>query len=244
MKVLDLQFFGTTGVFPVHNNVFQVNLSGRTLPGTFVQIKDLETFAIAIDGNIEEWNPMDQEGWKRRAVTGKSFTLDLSGKRNFGDPGNDYVAGLAMLTGQSVETYVKWVAPNGSELLIPCVINTTKNGGGDTVAIDALEFSVLSDGKPTLTSTTTWLTFVTLDGATSGKTKVSTVSPTLTGGNSYKYALNVAIPSIGASAASWGTAYTLAGEVTAVENDTFVLVEIDGTNIIKKLGYAHANVKA
>ena len=37
---------------------------------------------------------MDTEGWGRRLTTGKMFTISLSGKRNIGDSGNDYVAAL------------------------------------------------------------------------------------------------------------------------------------------------------
>ncbi|MCX7924130.1 MAG: hypothetical protein N3B21_19295 [Clostridia bacterium] len=82
-----------------------------------------------------------------------------------------------------------------------------------------------------------------MDGATAGKTKVTTVAPTLTGGNSYKYALNVTVPQIGSTATTGWTAYTLGTEVTAVENDNFVLVEVDASNVVKKVGFTHANVQ-
>jgi len=148
---LNLQLFAAgEGVFPVHNNIFTVATDGR-LSATMVTIKDLETFAPSIDGNTEEWTPMDQEGWMRRAVTGKALTISFSGKRNYGDPGNDYIAGLLIATGQDVETTFEWVMPSGATLSIPCVINLSTPGGGDSTNIDGLEFEVLSDGKPTFT---------------------------------------------------------------------------------------------
>ena len=39
--------------------------------------------------SVEEWTPMDTEGWGRRLTTGKMFTISSSGKRNIGDSGND-----------------------------------------------------------------------------------------------------------------------------------------------------------
>nr|WP_245338937.1 hypothetical protein [Paenibacillus shirakamiensis] len=114
-------------------------------------IKDLETFTPSIDGNTEEWTPMDQGGWTRRAVTGKGLTFSLSGKRNYGDPGNDYIAGLMIGTGQEVETKFEWTMPSGAKLAMDCVINLTTPAGGDSTNIDGLEFELLSDGKPTFT---------------------------------------------------------------------------------------------
>lgn len=139
-----------TGVYPVHNNQFKIATDGRA-GATMVVIKDLETFSPGIDANTEEWTPMDQEGWIRRAVTGKGLTIGFSGKRNYGDPGNDYVAGLLLETGQGVETKFEWIMPSGAKLELDVVVNLTTPAGGDSTNIDTLEFEILSDGKPTFT---------------------------------------------------------------------------------------------
>lgn len=148
---IQLQFFAGSGVFPVHNNIFKINTAGRTMPGTQVTIKDLETFGISIDSTTEEWTPMDLEGWIRRAVTGKGLTISFTGKRNYGDPGNDYVAGTMLETGQGVESVFEWTLPDGAKLSVNCVINLTAPAGGDSTNIDALEFDILSDGLPVFT---------------------------------------------------------------------------------------------
>ncbi|WHH58485.1 hypothetical protein [Petroclostridium sp. X23] len=144
---------GETGVFPVHNNKFKINTAGRvtTDPLTMVVVKDLETFSPSIDANTEEWTPMDTEGWIRRAVTGKGLSFSFTGKRNYGDPGNDYVAGLLLGTGQDVESIFEWELPNGDKLTMNCIINLTTPAGGDSTNIDTLEFEVLSDGLPAYT---------------------------------------------------------------------------------------------
>jgi len=144
---------GTTGVFPVHSNVFTVNTAGRAgTPITMVPIKDMETFSIAVDGTKEKWTPMDLAGWSRQAVTGKSLTISLKGKRCYGDAGNDYIAGTLLSTGQACETDLEWTLPDGSSLALPCVIDLKTPAGGDSTKIDGLDFELLSDGLPVFTA--------------------------------------------------------------------------------------------
>jgi hypothetical protein len=139
-----------TGVYPVWENKFKISTGGRS-GETMATIADLETFSVAIDGNIEEWSPMEAEGWLRRMVTGKALTISLSGKRNIGDAGNDYVANNAWNAGTGCETKFEWEFPSGAKLEFNCVLNVTNPGGGDSRNVAPLEFEVMSDGKPTFT---------------------------------------------------------------------------------------------
>lgn len=84
-------------------------------------------------------------------MTGKALTVSVSGKRNIGDAGNDYVAGLALKTGADSHTTVVWTFPSGATLTIPCVINVTEWESGDSTAVAPLAFDIMSDGKPTFT---------------------------------------------------------------------------------------------
>ena len=149
MKKLNLQFFADTKgqVYPVHNNKFFVCTTGRTGEADTI-IRGLENFAPSIDGNVESWTPMDEGGWTRNQVTGKGLTISFSGKRQYGDKGNDYIAGLMIGTGVSVQSKFKWEMPSGATLSGDCVINVTTPAGGDSTNIDTLEFELLSDGKP------------------------------------------------------------------------------------------------
>lgn len=140
----------TTGVYPVYENQFKIDKTGGTAEN-LVTIADMESFSVSIDGNVEEWKPFDQEGWTRRLVTGKALTVSVSGKRNIGDAGNDYVAGLALKTGADSHTTVVWTFPSGATLTIPCVINVTEWESGDSTAVAPLAFDIMSDGKPTFT---------------------------------------------------------------------------------------------
>lgn len=141
------------GVYPVHNNIFKINKAGRGTTGTsdLVIIKDLTTFGVSVEGTNEEWFPLDQEGWARQANTGKKMVISFSGKRNFGDPGNDYIAGMLTKTGKDCETAFEWTLPDGSKLAGDCVVNLKTPSGGDSTALNNLEFDILIDGKPTYT---------------------------------------------------------------------------------------------
>lgn len=142
-----------TGVYPVWENKFKISTSGRTNP-TMATIADMESFSVSIDGNVEEWSPMDMEGWLRRMVTGKSLTISMTGKRNIGDAGNDYVSDSAWKTGADCESHFEWEFPSGAKLEFDCVLSVTNPGGGDSRNVAPLEFEVLSDGKPTFTPAT------------------------------------------------------------------------------------------
>lgn len=244
--LIDLQLFATTGVFPVHSNIFKIGTAGRaSSAGQMLIIKDLETFQPSIDGNTEEWTPMDQSGWIRRAVTGKGLTFAFTGKRNYGDPGNDYVAGLLLKVGPDVETKLEWTLPNGDKLTLNCVINLSASAGGDSTNIDALEFEVLSDGLPVYTPVAGALgvlTFVCSDHATAGATQVASVSPILGGSNSYFYKINGTLPALNEDLNGKGwTAYTLAGAIpTFVGNDVTLVEAVTATKLALKGGISAA----
>lgn len=140
-----------TGVYPVYENQFQVGADKESL----TEIADMESFSVSLDNGVEEWNPIDQKGWVRRLMTSKSVTISISGKRNFGDEGNDYVAGKALKNGRDAEGCLQWTFPDGAKLLFEnAVINVTNWGAGDSTAVIPLEFDMMSNGKPTYTEPT------------------------------------------------------------------------------------------
>lgn len=141
-----------TGVYPVYQNQFKIGTAGLTSQESdMVTIKDLESFTPSFDNGVEEWTPMDSEGWMRRFMTGKSLSIEFAGKRCIGDPGNDYIASLALKGGKDASTKMAWVFPSGAKVELEVVVNVTNVGGGDSTGIAALEFSIMSNGKPTFT---------------------------------------------------------------------------------------------
>ena len=139
-------------VYPVNNIRFRVGLRGlSSAENDMAIVRDMETFSVNFDNGIEEWTAIDQEGWSRRLVTAKSVTVSLSGKRNYNDAGNNYIASLAYENGMDACTLFEAVFPDGSVLRMNCIINVSASDGGDATSVAALEFDCMSDGKPTYT---------------------------------------------------------------------------------------------
>lgn len=139
-------------VYPVHSNIFKFGTKGlESQDADMLTPADLENFAPAIDGTVEEWYPMDAGGWAKSLMTGKKLSFSFKGKRSVGDAGNDYIAGLAYKFGQDAMTKFEWTMVSGAKLACDVVVNVTTPGGGDTTNIDSLEFDVICYGKPTYT---------------------------------------------------------------------------------------------
>ena len=114
-------------------------------------IKDVETFEFTFSNGVEEWYAYDMEGWRRALMTAKACNLTISAKRNNGDTGSDYLAGLFMANGEDANTGIDVIFPDGSIFEIPVVANVTNIGGGASTDVAGLEAELVSDGKPTYT---------------------------------------------------------------------------------------------
>lgn len=137
-----------TGVYPCYENQFKI---GAAKEGS-TPIADMETFGVSFDNGVEEWTPFETEGWMRRLMTAKALTISVNGKRNVGDTGNDFVAGLAFKNGRHAEAYFEWDFPDGTVVALPgAVVNVTNIGAGDSTGVAPLEFEVMSNGKPEIT---------------------------------------------------------------------------------------------
>ena len=138
-----------SGVFPCYENQFKIGAVGAQTLNT---IADMESFSVSFDDGVEEWTPFETEGWKRRLKTAKGLSISVSGKRNVGDAGNDFVAVLAFKNGRESEADFEWTFPNGTVVkFADAVINVTALGSSDSTGVAPLEFEVLSNGKPTVT---------------------------------------------------------------------------------------------
>ena len=83
------------------------------------------------------------------------------------------------------------------------------------------------------------LTFSCVDGTAAGATKIATVSPALTGGNSFLYKVNGAIPLVGDDLTGLGWAsYTLGADIPCVDDNYIALVEVSTGDVVVKAGRA------
>lgn len=137
-------------VYPVNNNKFKVGINGGETADT--TIANLTNFAPSIEGGVEEWNPMEAEGWGDAMMTSKKLSFSFQGKRTYGDPGNDFIAGLAWKSANDVVAPFEWELPSGAKVSFDAIINVTTPAGGESTNVDALEFEVKCKGKPTFTA--------------------------------------------------------------------------------------------
>ncbi len=140
------------GVLPVYDLKFKIGMNGKSSEDQqMVTIADMESFSPSIDGTVEKWTTMTTAGWARSLMTGKAFSISLKGKRSVGDPGNDYVAGLAWKDGLACSTKAEIEFPDGAKLSFDCVVDVKTPFGGDSTNVSTLEFDLVGDGKPTYT---------------------------------------------------------------------------------------------
>jgi starvation-inducible outer membrane lipoprotein len=86
-------------------------------------------------------------------MTAKSVTISVSGKRNIGDTGNDFIAGLATKNGREAEADVQLTLKNGTTIEFGgAVISITALEYADSTNVAPLEFDIMSNGKPTVTT--------------------------------------------------------------------------------------------
>lgn len=209
-------------------------------------IKDMETFSPSVDGNVEEWTPMDTEGWVRRLMTGKGFAIALNGKRHIGDPGNDYVASMAWKSGLECSSKAAIVFPNGDELQFDCIVNVTTPFGGDSTNVSSLELELQSDGKPAYVGSSDALgklIFICEAGSMEG-TKITVAAPAKALGNSYVYKIDGKLPSLGDDMTGLGwSPYILDDDIEDVQTGAMVtLVEVDSSDKAVRGGQAPAVV--
>ena len=142
----------TSGVFPVFDIEFKIGTKGlASTEADLVTVADMESFSLSIEGNTQTWNPMDTKGWQRALMTGKGLTISLTGKRNIGDTGNDYVASTAFKDGLDCSTTFSVNFPDGSKLSGNCVLDVKSVLGGESTDVAPLEIDMIVDGKPTFT---------------------------------------------------------------------------------------------
>ena len=141
-----------TGVVPCYEGMIKVGATKETA----TDIKDMESMSVSFDNGVEEWTPYGESGWTRRLPTAKSVTVSVSGKRNIGDTGNDFVAEKAFKNGQDAMGYFAIVFPDGTTVSWDnAVYSVTALFMADATNAAPLEFDVMSNGKPTITEPTT-----------------------------------------------------------------------------------------
>lgn len=134
---------------PVNSNQFGFKIT--TDAAEFTTIKDITSFKVKLDSETKDWSPMDASGFSKFMVTGKKMTIDFQAKKNFTDDGNKAVAAMSWEIGDGCVKPCQWTMPDGTLVIFDGVFDVSTPGGGDSNDVDALEFKVSCQGKPTIT---------------------------------------------------------------------------------------------
>ena len=135
-------------VYPVNANSIKVKAHSDSATGTYSTIADMESAAINVDTGVETWYGLAEGGWQKALATSKALTVDMAGKRSYGDAGNDLIAGMWNTNGVNALVDVEITLPDGAKLTFTAVVQVTNIWGGDSTAVGALEFSLICDGEP------------------------------------------------------------------------------------------------
>lgn len=141
-------------VYPVNANSIKVKAHGGTTGGTYNTIADMESATINVDTGVETWYGLAEGGWQKALATSKALTIDMAGKRSYGDAGNDLIANMWNTNGVDALIDVQITLPDKATLEFTAVVQITNIWGGDSTAVGALEFTLVSDGKPEYTAAT------------------------------------------------------------------------------------------
>lgn len=136
-------------VYPVTNYTFKIGAPVANGDPTFFPISDISSLKPKLKGETKAWTPMELSGWARNTVSGKSLTFEIKGQRNFGDKGNDFVAGKLLATGNDCAAVLQITFPNGDVLTCNGLVDLTTPFGGASTDMDTLEWTYTVDGKPT-----------------------------------------------------------------------------------------------
>lgn len=137
-------------VYPTHGLTFKVGKAGDA-SATLV-VKDVTSIEPKLKGQVKTWNPLDQHGWQRALMTGKSLTITHKGQRNEGDPGNDLIAGMLMAMGSECTIPYEIDFPSGAKLTGSVVVDVSAPFGGAATDLSALEWDAVLDGAPVWTA--------------------------------------------------------------------------------------------
>lgn len=141
-------------VYPVNANSIKVKAHSAATSGTYSTIADMESAAINVDTGVETWYGLAEGGWQKALATSKALTINMAGKRSYGDTGNDLIASMWNTNGTNALVDVEISLPDGAKLDFTAVVQVTNIWGGDSTAVGALEFSLICDGAPEYTEGT------------------------------------------------------------------------------------------
>lgn len=133
-------------------NKFEIDTTPSEATETFARLAaGLSTFDPQWNEELDQTQYLDGDGFASSDVTGAQLVISYEGHRNFGDPAQDFIAGLQPLLGEDRKTNFRWTDANGDQFSGNVTVANIVSGGGDANAKNTFSFEIHFNGKPTYT---------------------------------------------------------------------------------------------
>lgn len=169
-----------------YTNLYEINIAPTSSTKRWARVgAGINSVSWGGNETVSQDPYYDGDGLAESDVTGGQIVGTFSGNRKFGDPAQDFIAGMLLDFGAGRRTDFRWTQPDGSVLEGKCTVANINPQGGDPNAKEDFGFEIHFNGAPTLTpgSADTFPTTITASdvstGLTVGGTKAigATVSP-------------------------------------------------------------------
>ena len=136
-----------------YTNLYEINIAPNAATPTWARV-GAGINSAEWEGNEEvSQDPYyDGEGLAESDVTGGQLIGTFEGHRKFGDPAQDFIAGLLLKYGEDRKTDFRWTQPNGDKLTGKVTIANIAPQSGDPNAKSDFGFEVHYNGRPTFTA--------------------------------------------------------------------------------------------
>jgi len=134
------------------NSTWKVEIDTTPLTtNTFVEIGGIESISWDNSEEVQEGFLLKDLGAGYSDVTAGRLNITLSGKREVGDGGQDYIVGLVGTWGASRKSTLRLTsATSGESYSIPCSIEVSSFSGGNAEELEEFECVCHSDGAWTV----------------------------------------------------------------------------------------------
>ena len=135
-------------------NALEIDITpGANEPTWAIFARGITSITPSGNESTEDKDYYDGYGVPTTDVTSTQIQYSVEGDRCYGDPAQDYVASIALETGEGRKTRFRHTAPNGDVIEGKCTLTglTPNSGQGDASGLGAFSCTVATDGRPTFT---------------------------------------------------------------------------------------------
>ena len=132
-------------------NALEINITpGNDSPTWAIFSRGITSITPSGNESTEDKDYYDGFGVPTTDVTSTQIQYAVEGDRCYGDPAQDFVASIALETGEGRKTQFRHTAPNGDVIEGACTLLglTPNSGQGEASALGAFSCTVATDGRP------------------------------------------------------------------------------------------------